>query len=144
MIKKVLALVVLIFLVSILGFSLAYALECDTNEDCEGDEVCQCDPNPGDGEAEGFCRDSDTVVICSPIGAQTWGELIDSITTYILWIATALAPALILIGGLYFVIGGGSEEKVRRAKRIITYTIIGYVIVLFAKGLVSILQNLVT
>lgn len=144
--KKILIFAILVFILLTLGATSLMAQvgkPCDTHAEC-GALECKCDPQLGDGDPEGTCQDPETVVICSPIGAKTWGDLIDNITTYIFWIATALAPVLIIIGALYFVMSGGSEERILRAKRIITYTIIGYLIVLFSKGLVAVLKNLVS
>ncbi len=50
----------------------------------------------------------------------------------------ALAAVVVIIGaGVYMVVGGGSEDSKNKAKTIILYTIIGLLIVLFARVLVG-------
>lgn len=49
-----------------------------------------------------------------------------------------LAVIAIIIAGIYLIVGLGSEESKERAKKIIFYTLIGLIIVLFARVIVGI------
>src|SRR3989344_1279899 len=49
------------------------------------------------------------------------------------------AVATIIIAGIYLIVGLGSDESKEKAKKIIQYTLIGLVIVLFSRVIVSII-----
>ena len=49
------------------------------------------------------------------------------------------AVAVIIIAGIYLIVGLGSDESKEKAKKIIQYTLIGLVIVLFSRVIVSII-----
>jgi len=132
--KRLLSLVcfslILGYFLLFLGISLVFAQpvapDCDTY--C-GDPTAWLPP------ASTFC-------LCPPTTATTVESLLENVINYIFWFATAITPILVLVGGFYFITSGGSIEKVSRAKRIILYTIVGYAIVLFARGLVYVLADL--
>jgi len=82
------------------------------------------------------------ITIEPPTGHKTFGDLIDAIVDFIFNIALVVAPLMIIIGGFYFVTATGDPGKVQTAKNIIWYTIIGFAIVLLAKGFATILTGL--
>jgi hypothetical protein len=82
------------------------------------------------------------VVIPNPIHSHTFDQLIGNIITFIWWIALALIPLMIVIAGFYFVTAAGDPAKVEKAKGIILYTVIGFIIILLARGLVELLRTL--
>lgn len=79
------------------------------------------------------------IKIENPLEAETFEELIDSIINFIFSIAIVIAPIMIIVSGFYFVTAAGDPEKIKTAKRIILYTMIGLIIVILAKGLISML-----
>lgn len=79
------------------------------------------------------------IKIENPLEAETFEELIDSIINFILKIAIVIAPIMIIVSGFYFVTAAGDPEKIKTAKRIILYTMIGLIIVILAEGLISML-----
>lgn len=97
-----------------------------------------CDPVTG----VGWDQPANSHCICSPIQSTTLEDLLESVINYIFWFATAITPVLVVAAGFMFLTSGGSMEKVAQAKRIMTYTIIGYAIVLFSRGLISILAEI--
>ncbi len=48
-----------------------------------------------------------------------------------------IAVTMIVIAGLYLILGLGEEEAKEKAKKIIQYTLIGLIVVLFSKVIVS-------
>lgn len=137
--KRLIILICLINILLFLGVSLVFAQACGRRgADCA--EYCT---NPCPPNARGFRSPSDdTFCICSPTTNTNLQDLLDDIINYIFWIASAITPILIIIGGFYFITSGGEIERVNKAKRIITYTVIGFAIVLFARGLVAIFKDL--
>ncbi|HUW71957.1 MAG TPA: hypothetical protein VMV66_02105 [Candidatus Humimicrobiaceae bacterium] len=82
------------------------------------------------------------IVITNPITATSFGELVDGLLTFLWWVAVALVPLMIVIAGFYFVTAAGDPAKVEKAKGIILYTVIGFFIILLARGFVELLQTI--
>ena len=81
------------------------------------------------------------IVIENPLKAESFIDLVDIITNFIFWVGIAIGPLMIIIGGFYFLTAAGNEEKIRTAKNIILYTVIGLAIILLAKGLISVIKS---
>jgi len=79
----------------------------------------------------------------SPIEHETFGDLIDAIIKFVFNIALVLAPLFIIIGGFYFVAAAGDPSKIETGKKIIFYTLIGFLIILISRGLVVVLKDLI-
>lgn len=140
MVKRLL---ILVLLFGVLSFALFFGVKFALAESEAGSctEYCSSPYNPETGEGS-YTQPSDTYCICPATGSTNLQDLLDSVINYIFLIATILTPMLIVIGGFYFMTSGGEIERVNTAKRIITYTIIGYVIILFSRGLVYILADI--
>ncbi|PIW92612.1 MAG: hypothetical protein COZ88_01350 [Candidatus Nealsonbacteria bacterium CG_4_8_14_3_um_filter_34_13] len=82
------------------------------------------------------------IKIGNPLNASDFKELVNNIITFIFYIATALVPLMVIIGGLIFVTAGGDPQKIQQAKNLILYTAIGFAIILLARGLVAFLTGL--
>lgn len=82
-------------------------------------------------------------VIPNPLSANSIEELIDSLINAIFWLAVVIVPLIIIIGAIYYIISGGSPEKIKTAKNIILYAVIGFAIVLLAKGLISMIKSII-
>lgn len=83
-----------------------------------------------------------TIKIDNPLNARTLEELVDGIINFIFWVATALAPLMIVIAAFYFVTSAGNPKQTDTAKKIILYTLIGYGIILLSKGFILILRDI--
>ena len=81
------------------------------------------------------------ITIQNPLDASSIEELIDSLINAIFWLAVVIVPLMIIIGALYYITSGGSPEKIKTAKNIILYAAIGFLIVLFAKGIISVIRD---
>jgi len=82
-------------------------------------------------------------VLINPLACATFSECIEKIISFILWIGTAIFPIIIIIAGFLFLISGGDPEKVRTAKRMIFWGIIGLAIVLLARGIISLIKSVI-
>lgn len=80
------------------------------------------------------------IAIQNPIRYQNIAELIDAIVGFIFWFAIVLAPLLLLIGAFYLLTSGGNQNRVAKGKKIIFWTAVGIILVLFAKGLLGLIQ----
>jgi len=77
----------------------------------------------------------------NPLRADTLEELITAITGFVFELALILAPLLLIIAGIWFVTSAGNPNRVTQAKNIAIYTIIGFIIVLLATGLVELIEE---
>ncbi|MFA5433536.1 MAG: pilin [Candidatus Paceibacterota bacterium] len=70
-------------------------------------------------------------------------ETIDNITTWIVGISIGLATLMYVVAGFLWMADAGNAERVKMAKSIITSTTIGLVVILVAKGIISIIKGFV-
>ncbi len=68
--------------------------------------------------------------------------VIISIITFMLDIVLVLAVAAVIIAGIYLIVSGGDEGQKDKAKNIILYVIIGIVVILFARVIVTFVNNI--
>ncbi len=119
--------------------------------DCPCPAGYTCDPGNPNADIDGCVAPNPpapapacppgAICIDNPLKAQSLEELIDAIVNFIFWFAMALAPLMIIIAGFLFLTAGGEPDKINKAKNIITYTFIGLLIILLAKGLISALKT---
>jgi len=83
------------------------------------------------------------ICIENPLEAESFEELLNTIVTFIYWIAIVIAPLMIMIAAFFFLTAGGDPKRVDTARRIILWTVIGLAIILFAKGLISVLKQII-
>ena len=81
------------------------------------------------------------ITIENPLKAKTFGELINNLITFIFNVALIILPLIMVIAGAYFMFSGGDPEQVQRAKDLIYYTGIGFIIILLAKGVIELLKQ---
>jgi len=141
--KKILAIFLTLVVLLFGGINFLEAAvcdSCDTNGDCGG-LTCIGDPTPGDGKKEGVCQDQNNIVFCSPIVHTEFKYLIDAIINFIFNIAIVVVPLLIIIGAFNLLTAAGDQKKITTGKNIITYALIGFAIILLAKGLIAALEE---
>lgn len=83
-----------------------------------------------------------SVTIPNPIGCDNFGCIEDNIITSLLTLSIPIVVIMILIGGFQIMTAGGDMEKLKTGKKTILYTIIGYAVILVAKGVSLILRSL--
>lgn len=87
---------------------------------------------------EGFC--TKTVVI----GPNYVIKLINKYTQWFIIIVSSIAVIMIIIGGLQFMLARGSEEKIKTARKMILWAILGLAIVLLAGGAIWTITQFLT
>jgi hypothetical protein len=110
-----------------------------------------CDPcaAPGDCEAGLECRNGKCQSVCTagicienPINACSFEDLVNNIIDFIFYIALALTPLMIIFGAFFLLTAGEDPKRVETGKNIILYTLIGFTIILLAKGLVALIRGI--
>lgn len=82
---------------------------------------------------------ADPVIVDNPLDATTTEEIIENLIGFLFKIGIVLAPLMIIIGGFLFVTAGGNIEQVNRAKKIIIWTLVGFFVVLLARGIMDLI-----
>ena len=81
--------------------------------------------------------------ITSPITATNFDVLLSGIIDFLFTIGMTLAPAAIIIGAFYLMMSAGDPAGIETGRRIILYALIGIVILIIAKGLVSLIKEII-
>ena len=80
--------------------------------------------------------------ITSPLKATTFADFVGAIASYIRDIALVISVIMFLWSGFLFLTSGGNEEKVTKAKKALTWAIIGLAICIIGEGFRFILEQL--
>ena len=78
----------------------------------------------------------------NPIEKESIAEVITGIVGWVYKIALIVAPLMIILGGFYLVTAAGDPERVNTGKKIITWTIVGIVVVLLATSVKVVIESL--
>ena len=85
---------------------------------------------------------SETTIV-NPLTTNSFDEIINNVTDFLFKVALVVGPLMIVIAGFMLMTAADDTGKVTKAKQIIFYTLIGLFIVLFARGLVSVLKQVI-
>jgi len=78
----------------------------------------------------------------NPLKADTFTKLVNNIANWVFLLASPLAFLIFMWGGFLFMVSGGNEEKVTKAKQLMFWAAIGLMVCLIGTGLTSILKQL--
>lgn len=81
------------------------------------------------------------VEISSSISKKTFGETLLSMVNYFTGFLGFLATLAFLYAGVLWVVSGGNDESITKAKKIMTYATLGIVVVLLSFSIVSFITN---
>lgn len=69
-------------------------------------------------------------------------EAVVKVLRYVVSFLALAGVIAIVVAGIMMVVGGGSDTSVQRAKKIIIYTLVGILVVFFARVIVGFFQDL--
>jgi len=101
----------------------------------ETEMITQEEPENGNG---GFLQD---IPLENPLGKDTLWEAIDAVLNFFIIAAFAIAPILIIYSAFLMIFATGDATKISRGKEIIFWTVIALAVILFAKGLPSVIKG---
>ncbi len=88
---------------------------------------------------------SGEITLCNPLGAgSTIADVLKKILNEITLILSFIIPIIIIIGAFQMMFAAGNPEKFATGQKTIVYAIIGYVVVLLANGIISIVKSILT
>jgi len=82
--------------------------------------------------------------IDNPLPWGTIGEVINFVINFFFAVGVVVVPLMIIIAAFYLVTSGGDPERVQKGQNIIWYTVLGFLLILLAKGLVSALESVIS
>jgi len=80
--------------------------------------------------------------LTNPLEFDSIEGLLDNIADLLFTLSIPLLVIMLIIGGFYLLTAGGSEQKVSTGKKVITWAIIGFVVILVAGSVASLIRNL--
>lgn len=87
---------------------------------------------------QGACSGVTNNTVCDATKTDTSaGDAIKNVINVLLYLLGAAAVIVIVIGGIMYVISGGEQAGVTRAKNMILYAVVGLVIALLAYAIVN-------
>ncbi|MDD4930816.1 MAG: pilin [Candidatus Colwellbacteria bacterium] len=88
--------------------------------------------------------------ICNPLsdnctgGGGTIEDILDKVINFILLIAAPIAALMYVWAGFMFLTAGGDPKKIDQAKKAVLWTSIGIGVLVISKGLVIVVQDILT
>ena len=96
---------------------------------------------PGTGQNPGPCPSG---TLCNPLQSQTIPEFLLRIIDVLLVFALPVIIFFIIYAGFLFVTAGGDEHKVSDARSALTWAVIGGVVILGARLIITVIQGTVS
>jgi len=78
----------------------------------------------------------------NPLNSKTFEDLVKSIATWFYRVMIPVASIVILYAAFLFMTSGGDEEKIKKAKRAITWAIVGIAIIIIGAGFITLIKSL--
>ena len=79
-------------------------------------------------------------VFANPLKHANFPDLINALIDTIWTLSLVFAPLMIVVGAFYFFVPGEGGKNIETGKKIITYTLIGFIIIIAAKGIIELLR----
>lgn len=76
--------------------------------------------------------------------STTLEEIIERLVDLIFTVSIVLVPLMIVLAAFSLVTSAGNPEKIVQAKKIITWSLIGFLIILLSKGIIAMIKQLFT
>ena len=78
----------------------------------------------------------------NPLSTNSFEALVMGIINWILGIVVSLAILFLIIGGLMYIVSAGDEERIKKAKNIILYAIVGLGVVVLSWSIITELKDI--
>ncbi len=103
------------------------------------------DPLPGGGSGPYYLNtnpssnsksSSESVRINNPLTSNTFFDLIGKLIDFAFYLSLGIAPIMIIIAGFYFITAQGEAQKIKLAREMIVWSLIGVLIIFSAKAII--------
>jgi len=89
-----------------------------------------------------IARAGSIITFGNPAGVTSLFDVINLTGDWIFTFAIVIGPILLVVAGIIFMTAGGDPGRISTARRIILWTVIGFLIILLSKGLIVVLRGL--
>lgn len=90
-----------------------------------------------------FAFPAGAITFDPPTSMNTTQDLVASITNWLLGVTTGIVILFLIYGGLKYMTSRGNQEGIERGKKIITYSVIGLVVILISYSIVTALNKII-
>lgn len=80
----------------------------------------------------------------NPLGTTDFSDIAENIIDWIINIGILIAIIMIVYSGLLFMTAAGNEEKITKARKALTWSLIGLAVLLTGRGFISIIQEILS
>lgn len=80
--------------------------------------------------------------IQNPLRTEKFEEVITRFANFGAAIAGALMTLVVLYAGYLYLFSGGSEEMLKRARKALTWAVVGFIVILLARGAAELIKNI--
>lgn len=96
---------------------------------------------PGEGDVPG--EGTIPIKIKNPLkGVGSFEKILDAVASFLLTTSIPLLTVVILLGGFFILTAAGNPDRLRRGKQIILWGVVGFVIILVAGGVSTLVSNI--
>ena len=85
-----------------------------------------------------------SVNITNPIATSDFSVLVSNFLKWILSVAGALTLLMLITGGVFYITSSGNEQKIETARKMITWTILGLMLILASYSIIVVLDKVLT
>ena len=90
-------------------------------------------------------RSKEKFDLFNPLGDKTdLPALFTRISSFLLWLGTAMLTLMIIWGAFQILTAAGNEEQISKGRRTITWAVIGYILLLVATGINLIIKDILS
>ena len=132
-----LVIVSLIVLVIALGFLVPFPNSAQAEDGGDTGPTDGGDTGPTDGGSG-----NQSIDLVNQLSFGSIEEFLDRVADILFTYSIPLVVIMIIIGAFYLVTAGGNPGKIDTGKKIITWAIIGFVVILIAGSIASLVRNL--
>lgn len=82
--------------------------------------------------------------ITNPITTSDFSVLLANFLKWILSVAGSLALLMLITGGVFYVTSSGNDQRVETSKKMITWTLLGLILILASYSIIVVIDELFT
>lgn len=88
-------------------------------------------------ETSDEASEEEVIEIPNPIEAETIEELFEQLINALTVIGIALVVLMVVVSGIFMMLGGSNQKNVTKSKNILKWTVIGVFLLLFARAILE-------
>jgi len=85
-----------------------------------------------------------SINISNPIATSDFSVLLTNFLKWLLSVAGSIALFTLIVGGVFYVTSSGNDQRVETAKKMITWTLLGLILILASYSIIIVIDELLT